>query len=95
MSLVNLAQAVLNVARWLNGWGGVPAVAGGAIVLAGLLSSLWGPMVAVLKVFGPKPKAHEFNGGEVPDDGEFAFGVDRLKPKRRETISDFFKRFRR
>jgi hypothetical protein len=87
--LVNFAQAVMKVASWLDGWGGIPAVAGGALVLAGMLSSLWGPLVAVLKVFGPKPKKPK--GQNSRDADEFAFGVDRLRPNKRPTIFDQFR----
>lgn len=71
-SVVNIVQAVMRIARWLESWGGMPALLAGAVVLAGFIAWLWKPVMALVGIFGPKPKkaAYEFGrGGKQPSKG--------------------------
>lgn len=81
VGLISIAGGALwGAAKALKAFGGWPAVLGAGAVLAGLLLAVW-----------PKAKPEPFTGEHVPPrspDSEFAFGVDRLKPKRRPTIFD-------
>lgn len=81
--------ALWSASKVLHRIGGWPAVVGAAAILLGLL-------LAIL----PKKAQpdHPFTGDQAPtrrQSDDFAFGVDRVKPKkRRPTVGDIFARFR-
>lgn len=85
--LAIVGGALWGAAKALHRLGGWPAVAGAGAILLGLL-------LAIL----PK-KPEPFTGEHVPPrspDNEFAFGVDRMRPKKkRPTVGDIFAKWRR
>ena len=87
--LAIVGGALWGAAKALKAFGGWPAVAGAAAVLAGLL-------LAILPR-KPPPDTGPFTGDQLrrgSPDAEFSFGVDRVKPrkKKRPTIFDQWRR---
>lgn len=81
IGLLSIAGGALwGAAKALKAFGGWPAVAGAAAVLLGLALAVWPKKVEPLTGEHIQPRS---------PDNEFAFGVDRLKPKKkRPTIFD-------
>lgn len=74
----------IETARWIERWGGMPALLAAFVALAGFIAWLWKPAMVLVGIFGPKPKkpAYEFGrAGKRPS-------------KKRETFGDWLKRMR-